>query len=149
MQISENATSALLAGDIIDITPVATTTRSLVRKRTIQTYFKATSPSNNSPSLEVDAITCSSDVDMHSNLSSQSPEQKKHKITADNGRELSLRQPEKKKVKREATLEYLKSEDGSQASCRKKTRAKLANLLNFPLDVLFEVSDPKKKTCLS
>jgi hypothetical protein len=118
-----------------DITPVATPTRRLVRKGTIQAYFKPASPPDNSSS-DVDAKP--TDVDMHSNLPSQAPEQKKHRITADNGRVLSLRQPEKKKIKREATLECL--EEGSQTFHRKKTRAKLANLPNFPLDVLFEVS---------
>ena len=84
------------------------------------------------------------DTNMPSKLSSQAPEQKKHKITADNGRELSLRQLEKKKVKREHTLECLE-----ERSHRKKTRAKLANLPNFPLDILFEVSDAlQKKDCV-
>lgn len=80
---------------------------------------------------------------MRSKLSSQAPEQKKHKITADNGRELSLRQLEKKKVKREHTPECL--EERPQALYRKKTRAKLANLPNFSLDILFEVSDVLQK----
>lgn len=134
------ATSALPVIDMSDITPAATPTRRLVRKGTIQAYFKPASPSNNnSSSSDIDAKTCSTTVDMHANLPLQAPEQKKHRITADNGRVLSLRQPEKKKIKREATLECL--EEGSQTLHRKKTRAKLANLPHLPLDVLFEVSD--------
>jgi len=87
----------------------------------------------------MDVVSCPTNADMSSNHSSQTPEQKKYKITAYNGRQLSFGQPERKKIKREATLEHL--EEGSQTLRCKKTRAKLANLLDLPLDALFEVGD--------
>ena len=103
---------------------------------TIQSYFKSASPAEKIPSSGA-TTPCPTQAD--TSFSSQAPEQKKYKITACNGRELSFGQPEKKKVKREATLEDL--EEGSHVSRRNKTRAKLAKLPDFPLDVLFEVSD--------
>ena len=142
MQTSENTTSTPpLGSDMTNITPTATTTR-LVRRgtaTTIQDYFKYASFSDNPPSSDLDVVSCPTNADMSSNHSSHTPEQKKYKITAYNGRQLSLGQPERKKIKREATLEHL--EEGSQTLRCKKTRAKLANLLDLPLDALFEVGD--------
>src|SRR5271156_2501058 len=102
MQTSENTTSATSVGsDISNISSAPTTTRGLVRNgtATIQDYFKIASSSDISISSLSDATSCPTDVKMFPNLSSKVPEEKKYKITTYNGRELSLRQPEKKKIK--------------------------------------------------
>ena len=78
--------------------------RNKIMPKTIQSYFKSASPTEKFPSSGA-TTPCPTQAD--TSFSSQAPEQKKYKITACNGRELSLGQPEKKNVKREATLEDL------------------------------------------
>ncbi|KDR86106.1 hypothetical protein GALMADRAFT_235341 [Galerina marginata CBS 339.88] len=67
---------------------------------------------------------------------------KKFKITAGNGRDVVIRQPERKKVKKEVTVEDT-VEDAIlpvvPSVRRHNARAKLRMLSTFPLDVVFEI----------